>query len=264
MANAEAGQLAMLIGTGRKSFIFTLKGGESLQTHQGIIAHDHLIGRRWGEPVESHLGHTFSFVQPTLRDLLLDTERRSQIVFPKDIGYILLRLSIRPGLRVLEAGTGSGALTCALAWSVGTSGHVATVDRRPDMQELAARNLTRLGLRDRVELIQHDVEENALELNTPHQALFLDLPDPQQALDNMLPNLEAGSPIGAILPTANQVSALLEELQKRAFADVDVCEILLRFYKTVPPRLRPSDRMVAHTGYLVFGRYMLPATEPAA
>ena len=88
------------------------------QSHQGIIHHNDLIGHPWGTTVESHLGREFGCF-PTLRDILLLIARRSQIISPKDIGYILLRLSAGPGTRILEAGTGSGALTTALAWTVG-------------------------------------------------------------------------------------------------------------------------------------------------
>lgn len=252
MTTAAEGDLVMLVAEDRKQFIFSLRSGEQFQTHHGILEHDDLIGRDWGSQVQSHMGRPFYLLEPSLRDLLLLIKRRSQIIFPKDIGYILLRLSVGPGKRILEAGTGSGALTLALAWAVGPEGRVLSVDRRPDMQRLARANLTQAGLADRVDFIQGDIED-PLDLYEV-DGVFLDLPDPHVALEPALRPLRQGGTFGAIVPTANQMSELLASMESHGFTDIDVCEILLRFYKTVPARLRPADRMVAHTGLLAFGR----------
>jgi tRNA (adenine57-N1/adenine58-N1)-methyltransferase len=254
---AAAGDLAMVVGEDRKQFLFSLRAGAQFQSHHGILAHDDLIGRPWGSRVETHLEHTFVLLEPSLRDLLLLIKRRSQIIFPKDLGYILLRLSVGPGRRVLEAGTGSGALTMALAWMVGDHGRVISVDRRPDMQRLARENLEQAGLAQRVDMVEADLAD-VPPVSPPVDALFLDVPNTEMLLAAALRHLRPGGSFGAILPTANQVQDLLRELETHRMTDVDACEILLRFYKTVPARLRPADRMVAHTGYLVFGR----ATEP--
>jgi tRNA (adenine57-N1/adenine58-N1)-methyltransferase catalytic subunit len=252
MKLAKAGELAMLATLQGKQFIFKLEADASFQSHRGVIQHNDLIGHPWGTDVQSHLGHEFHFFRPTLRDILLLINRRSQIIFPKDIGYILLRLSVGPGARVLEAGTGSGALTTALAWAVGPTGQVVSYDRRADMQDLARRNLAQADLLDRVTLAQGEVEDgfDAKDMD----AVFYDLPAPHLYLDQARACMVNGGVLGAILPTANQVSALLAELHAQKFTNIDVCEILLRFYKDVPERLRPADRMVAHTGYLVFAR----------
>jgi tRNA (adenine57-N1/adenine58-N1)-methyltransferase len=257
---SKAGDLAMLVGRDHKHFILRLEPEAELQTHRGVIRHNDAIGKLWGSLVESHLGSRFYLVEPSLHDLLLNLRRSSQIMYPKDIGYVLLRLSIGPGKTVVEAGTGSGGLTTALAWAVGSQGRVISYDRRQDMQDLAARNLRRLGLEDRVEFRLGDVSQGFGEVQA--DALFLDLPTPQAVLPHVPTALRSGGSFGAILPTANQVAALLEALQRQAFAFVEVCEILLRFYKIVPQRLRPTDRMVAHTGYLVFARPVITPMEP--
>jgi tRNA (adenine57-N1/adenine58-N1)-methyltransferase len=196
----------------------------------------------------------FTIFQPTLRDLLLHIRRQSQIIFPKDIGYIILRLSAGPGKRVLEVGTGSGALTTALAWMVGDSGQVTSYDRRKDMQDLARQNLARLGLEQRVNFILRDVEQG-LEPDQ-FQAAFTDVPNPERLLPMLKTVLDSGAVLGAILPTMNQVDRLLESAPDLGFMFPEVMEILMRSYKTTPGRLRPLDRMVAHTGYLVFFRHM--------
>ena len=260
MKQAQEGQIAMLILEGMK-FIFRLDPATELQTHEGIIYHRDLINVPWGSIVKSHLGKSFLFLEPTLRDILLHIQRKSQIIFPKDIGYILLRLSIGPGKKVIEAGTGSGALTTALAWAVGSSGKVFSYDKRMDMQDLAKKNLSRVGLDERVEFKLQDLSQGFDEEDA--DALFLDLPEPQKYLEVVYRALANGGTFGAILPTMNQVSELLEGLQDHQFGMIDVCEILLRFYKTVPQRLRPVDRMVAHTGYLVFARPLIKGYEEA-
>lgn len=257
MKITAAGDLVMLVGRDHRHFIVRLSPEAELQTHRGVLRHADLIGQPWGARVESHLGARFHLLEPSLHDLLLGIRRNSQIIFPKDIGYILLNLSVGPGKTVLEAGTGSGALTTALAWAVGPGGRVISYDRREDMQALARRNLERVGLQDRVTFRLRDIAEGFEE--TDVDALFLDLPRPEDYLPQTRAALRSGGSFGAILPTANQVSALLEALQRQAFAFVEVCELMLRFYKPVPERLRPTDRMVAHTGYLVFGR---PVLEP--
>lgn len=259
MAVSQSGDMAMLVAAGGKQFIVHLNPDQQLQTHRGVLRHEDLIGTQWGSSVRSHTGEEFLFLQPSLRDLLLHTKRRSQIVFPKEIGYILLRLSVGPGSRVLEAGTGSGALTTAFAWAVGERGKVYSYDRRADMLALAERNLARLGLKQRVELRETDIEAGFDQLQV--EAVFLDLPNAHRFLGQARNALIGGGTLGAILPTVNQVSRVLSELEGNQFGLPDVCEIMLRFYKPNAQRLRPTDRMVAHTGFLLFAR-ALQADNP--
>jgi tRNA (adenine57-N1/adenine58-N1)-methyltransferase len=256
---AQAGDVVMLVGREHRYFIFRLEPHADLQTHRGVVKHDALIGLPWGSLVESHLGSKFYLVEPALHDVLINTRRNSQIIFPKDIGYILVRLSVGPGKTVVEGGTGSGALTTALAWAVGPQGKVITYERREDMQELARRNLQRVALDDRVVFKLRDIAQGFDE--TDADALFLDLPNPEQFLRQVRAALHPGGAFGTILPTTNQVSALLEAMQQQSFAFVEVCELMLRFYKVVPQRLRPTDRMVAHTGYLIFARPVVAPLE---
>jgi tRNA (adenine57-N1/adenine58-N1)-methyltransferase len=171
-------------------------------------------------------------------------------------------MGIGPGVTVLEAGTGSGALTTALAWAVGPQGKVISYEVRPEMQNLARKNLERLGLDERVVMKLRNIEEGFDEVDV--DALFLDVQNAYDFLAQVRQALKPGGFFGAILPTTNQVERLLRAFYDHHFAFVEVCEILLRFYKPVSERLRPTDRMVAHTGYLCFARPMLlvgPAGE---
>ena len=255
--HTQPGDLAQLVSPSNKTFTVRLVPGGQLQTHRGVVDFDDLIGLPWGSEIFSHKGSPFFLLQPALGDLLREMKRATQIMYPKDIGYVLVAMGIGPGTTVLEAGTGSGALTTALAWAVGPQGHVTTYEIRPDTQRLAQKNLERLGLDDRVTFKLKDIAEGFDE--TGVDALFLDVQNSFDYIRQARDALKSGGFFGSILPTTNQVSRLLVALYQYDFAFVDVCEIILRFYKPVPERLRPTDRMVAHTGFLIFGRPMLPS-----
>jgi len=251
-STANSGSLAQLIGPREKHFFIRLHPGDQFQTHHGILNHDDLIGLPWGSKVLSHVGKPFILIQPSLHDLLLNTRRNTTIMYPKDIGFILLNMSIIPGATVVEAGSGSGAFTTALAFTVGETGYVISYEHRSEMQSLAEKNIKRLGLEKQVSFKLRDIKEGFDERGV--DALFLDLPNPWDYIPQVHKALKAGGHFGSLLPTSNQVIRLLDSLEVNPFALIEVCEILLRYYKPHPQKIRPEDRMVAHTGYLIFAR----------
>ncbi len=242
-----------------RTALFRLQPAGVYHSQYGIIRHDDLIGQPWGFQGQTHRGEVFYALPPSLEDLLRRTPRRTQILFPKDIGFLLLKMSIGPGTQVIEAGTGSGALTTALAFYVGDQGRVFSYERRPEMQALARKNLEALGLAHRVTFHLHDIAQGFRERDV--DALFLDVPTPEAYIPQARAALRPGGFFGALVPTTNQVTRLLEALDQHGFAMVEVCELLLRYYKPVPERLRPTDRMVAHTGYLIFARPVQTGAE---
>jgi tRNA (adenine57-N1/adenine58-N1)-methyltransferase len=258
--HTKAGDLVQLVDSRYKDHLVRLIPGDQLHTNQGLIHHNDLIGLSWGSRVETHTGRVFLLLQPALDKFLLDMPRSTQIVYPKDIGLILLKLGVGPGCEVLEAGSGSGALTCALASAVGQAGRVYSYDRQIEMQGQARENLEQLGLSDRVRFRQRDIatgfEESAVD------ALFLDLPDPEHYLSQAHRALKPGGFFGSILPTTNQVIRLIQALKVMGFDAVEVLESFVRSYKPMPNRFRPTDRMVAHTGFLVFARCLLTPDPP--
>jgi tRNA (adenine57-N1/adenine58-N1)-methyltransferase len=255
MTVAREGDLVLLISHDYKTYQVTLKAGANVHTHQGIVAHDDLIARPLGRKVRSHLGRAFLVMAPSTYDLIRNARRSTQIMFPKDIGYLLLRLDIYPGVRAIEAGTGSGGLTIALARAVQPGGQVYSYERRDDLQQVARNTLRELGLSPFVTFRVRDIAEGFEEQDV--DALFLDLRDPWAYLLQAHAALKGGGFFGAIVPTTNQVAHLLHELERNGFASLEVEELMLRPYKAIPGRLRPMDRMVAHTGYLVFARKVL-------
>ena len=251
-ACAQAGDIAQLISNTNKRFIFRLVVDGKFETHRGYLSHNDLIGKPWGSRVVTHMGSPYVLLQPSLADILVETKRNTQIMYPKDIGIILVTMDINPGKHVLEAGSGSGSFTTALASAVGPQGRVTSYESRQEFQYLAHKNLDRLGLADRVDFKLRDIAEGFDETNV--DAVFLDLPNPQDYIHQARQALKPGGYFGSILPTTNQVSLILIALRRENFAFIEVCEVLMRYYKAVADRLRPTDRMVAHTGYLIFAR----------
>ena len=257
---AREGDLVQLVGLSHKNFIFTLKAGEDFQSHRGVLKHDELIGKPWGSQVFSHMGAPFFLLQPSIGDIIVNLPRSTQILYPKDIGFILITMGIRPGQNVVEAGTGSGSMTIALATAVGAEGRVTSYEQRLDMQNLARKNLDRVGLASRVTFKLRDIQLGFDE--TDSDAFFLDVQNPYDYIEQVRNALKSGGFFCTLVPTFNQVERTLVALRKNKFAFIEVCEILLRYFKAEPARLRPTDRMVAHTGYLIFGRKIEPGIDP--
>jgi tRNA (adenine57-N1/adenine58-N1)-methyltransferase len=169
-------------------------------------------------------------------------------------------MGVGPGQTVLEAGTGSGSMTTALAHAVGPEGRVVSYEVKPDVQNLARKNLTRFGLESRVDFKLGDIQEGFDE--TDADAFFLDVPNAYDYTSQVRTALKPGGFLCCLIPTFNQVEKTLQALRQNRFAFIEVCELLLRYYKPEPSRLRPTDRMVAHTGFLVFARRIEPGEDP--
>jgi tRNA (adenine57-N1/adenine58-N1)-methyltransferase len=248
----KPGDLIQLVGLSHKSFIFSLVEGGEFQSHRGVIKHDDLIGKPWGIQIFSHNGSPFFLLQPSLPDILKSTKRATQIMYPKEIGYILIQLGVRPGTRIIEAGTGSGSFTTALAYAIGNTGNIYSYEAKEATQKIAIRSLEKLGLTSNIEFKVRDIREGFDE--TDVDAVFLDVANPYDYLVHVKKALKSGGYFASILPTMNQVTTLLTALRRNDFAFIDVCDISQRYYKTEPSRFRPTDRMIAHTGYLIFAR----------
>ena len=250
----------LLVTGGGKRHLLRLRAGRQFHSHLGQIKHDDLLNLPYGTTVYSHLGHALLLLEPSLDDRITRIKRNTQIIYPKDAAMIVQRLNLRAGSRVIEAGTGSGGLAIALAWSVAPSGRVYSYEVRDEHVRVARSNLEKMGLLPYVELHNASILEGFQQTNA--DALVLDLRTPWLFLEQVRAALRPGAFFAALVPTTNQVSALLHGLERSGFADIGVEEILVRKYKPVPDRLRPDDTMVGHTGFLISARPIVDATDP--
>ncbi len=256
----KVGDLVLLVSDRGKRHLLRLEPGRQFHSHLGSTRHDDLLDLPYGTTVHSHLGHALLLLEPSLDDRITRIKRNTQIIYPKDAAMIGQRLSLRAGSRVIEAGTGSGGLTIALAWAVAPGGRVYSYEIREEHVRVARRNLDQMGLLPYVELHHASIMDGFAQAGV--DALVLDLRTPWLFLEKAHAALRPGSFFAALVPTTNQVSRLLLELEKGGFADIVVEEILVRKYKPVPDRLRPDDSMVGHTGFLISARPVVDPSEP--
>ncbi len=240
----------------RKKYFLNLKlSGNTFSTQNGQIDLSSIVGIEYGSTVKSHLGHPYIVLPFNLHDFIMHKlNRLTQIVYPKDAAYILLKLDVKPGDIVVESGIGSGAMTCVFAQAVGKDGKVISYEKREEFIKNALSNLRKANLDENVIVKKRDISEGFDEENV--DAVFLDVREPWLYLNFAHKALKPGRMVGILVPTVNQVIETLKVIEN-SFIDVEVLEILLRKYKTVPERLRPEDRMPAHTAYLIFGRKVL-------
>ncbi|MCR4666603.1 MAG: tRNA (adenine-N1)-methyltransferase [Desulfovibrio sp.] len=246
------GSLYVLMTPKGRRYIRHLKEGEDWQSTDGILSADAIHSSDFGSILHTHVGTPILLQEATLADRLKGLKRQTQIIYDKDIAAICLTLGAGPGRTIVEAGCGSGGLTTALSFFCGPTGRVISHDAREEFVALARRNLTWAGLGENVTIHHHDVGEGFLAENA--DALFLDVRTPWTYLDHAINATKNGATFGFLLPTVDQVRQLLLAMETRPFANIEIYELLKRGWKPVADRLRPMDRMTAHTGFLIFAR----------
>ena len=249
-----AGDPILLIDRKQRVYLIWLQAGGVFDLRGGRVAYDDLIGQPEGIMVETSRGERLLAVRPTLADYVLAMPRGAQVIYPKDLALILLLADIYPGATVIEAGTGSGALTMALVRAVGPDGRVFSYEVREEFLRVAARNVRRyLGEAPTLVLRQHDVTTGIPD--APADRLVLDLPEPWRVLDPAIDALRPGGILLAYVPSTVQVQQAVETLRaSRAFALIETVEALMRPWHVEGQSVRPEHRMVAHTGFLITAR----------
>lgn len=248
----QYGDTVMFVGKDRRVFLRTIRTGEKLQTHLGQILLDDIIGLPYGTQARTNTGMGMYILPPSLDDVINELKRETQIIYPKDLGYIALKLGLREGMLVIEAGAGSGALTSVLALMVGESGHVYSYERKSKHLDRAIKNLRMLGLDHRVTFIEKDIAEGFEQADV--HAVFLDLHNPEAFLGRAREVLRGGGFLGVFVPTVNQMVTVLRELYHGAWYLLQAEELIMRPWITIPDRVRPNDEMIGHSGFLIFAR----------
>jgi tRNA (adenine57-N1/adenine58-N1)-methyltransferase len=253
-----AGDRVLLVDNRKRRHLVTLAVGGEFHTHAGIVRHDDIIGKPDGSTVRSSRNARLTAWRPTLSEYVLEMPRGAQVIYPKDIGPILVLADIFPGARVLESGVGSGALTTALLRAVGPTGQVTGYEIRDDFADRAVRNVHGfLGADVPLDVHVRDVYEGieARDLDR----IVLDLPEPWRAVKHATESLRPGGILLAYLPTILQVGRLREELAAAPFGAVETLEVLQRGWHVEGQSIRPDHRMVAHTGFLTVARLLAPS-----
>lgn len=248
----QYGELFILVTPRGKRILRRLEEGQDIHGNDGVIFASSLAKAEFGTEIMTEKGIPYRLMKPTLYDLVRGVKRQTQIIYPKDIGYICMRLGVGNGTRVIEAGSGSGSLTIALSWFSGEKGHVYTYEAREEFYKLCRRNLQWAGVGHNVTQYNRDIAQGFDQ--TDADALFLDVRTPWEYLDEVLRALRPGGAYAFLVPTVDQVSLLLKGMETRPFDAIEVEEVLVRGWKAIADRLRPNDRMVSHTGFLIFAR----------
>ena len=236
-----------------------LAPGKQFHTHRGVVAHDDLIGRPEGSTVTSSGGTVYLALRPLLSDFVLSMPRGATVVYPKDAAQIVALADIFPGARVVEAGAGSGALTCSLLRADGDSGAVTSYERRAEFAAVAERNVERFfGARHPSwELIVGDLA--ALDREGNVDRVVLDMLAPWELVEVAARALVPGGVICTYVATTTQLSRIVEALREHGgFTEPQSWESLIRSWHVDGLAVRPDHRMIGHTAFLVSARRLAP------
>jgi tRNA (adenine57-N1/adenine58-N1)-methyltransferase len=249
-----AGERILLIDAKDRRYLVRLREGATFHTHAGIVAHDDVIGREEGGVVEASTGRRFLVLRPTLSDVILKMPRGAQVIYPKDLGSILVSADVGPGMRVLEAGVGSGALSMTLLRAGAT---VVGYELRAEFADRARENVTAMLGEDvdyAIELrdVTQGIDERGLD------RILLDMPEPWAVVEHAAVALRPGGILLCYLPTINQTAQLRGALAQGPWGLAESAELLRRTWHIEARSVRPDHRMVAHTGFLTTARLLSP------
>ena len=256
------GEPCLLVDGKGRHYLLALRDGGEFHFHGGKLDHAEIVGAVEGTALHSSAGQRLVPLRPRLADYILSMKRGPQVVYPKDIGPILVWADVAPGMTVLEAGTGSGALAMALARAVGPTGRVVSVERREDHARHGRKSVERYfgGVPGHLELRIGDVEEAVADVGPDR--LILDVPEPWHVVGPAGEHLAPGGVFCAYVPTVPQVQQLRDALRSaRRFIEIDTFEVLHREWSVEGRSVRPAHQMVGHTGFITVARRVMPLAE---
>jgi tRNA (adenine57-N1/adenine58-N1)-methyltransferase len=252
----EAGERALLLDSKGRRYLVRLHPGREFHFHGGWIPFSEMIGRPEGVVLTSSKGAVLQAFRPRLTDFVLKMPRGAQVVYPKDLAAILMHADVAPGSQVLEAGTGSGAMTLALVRAVGEAGRVVTYEMRDEHREKAVDNVeTFFGKQPATLDMRAGDLRDVVATGERFDRVILDMPEPWGVLDAVTEVLDPGGVVCGYLPTTIQVQTFVLDLRARGFQQVETFELLMRSWYVTDRSVRPDHRMVGHTGFVTVGRY---------
>ena len=245
------GDLVLIWIDRRRKRVVKAERGKTFGSDLGVLRLDEVIGKEYGDPVRLSTGAKAYLLKPTLEDVLYSFKRRTQVIYPKDIGMMLVKLGIRPGMKVLEGGSGSGFVTASLAW---LGAKVYTFEKRREHLSVALRNLRWANLIDRVIAVKGGIEEAPEVYGEGYfDAAVIDMGDPWRVVDHVWKALKPGSPAAFWLPTFNQLEKLKATLEGK-FLWQESLELWERRVKVEEGATRPEQLGVSFTGFWAFAR----------
>jgi len=239
----------------RRQWIAKVEPGR-FHTHRGYFELGELVGKEYGGLIQTSMGQKLAVFKPRALDIVESFDRPTQILYPKDIGYALFQLGIGNGDLVLEVGTGSGALTSALARSIAPDGRVFTYEMRPEFLRAAKTNVEKAGFNSLVTFHNQDPTEGFEERDA--DAVVVDLGDPWRMVKAAWNALIGGGMLAGFTPTINQLEKLAAALRDGGFVILEAVELMMREFKTETGKMRPETRMIGHTAYVTIARKLLP------
>jgi tRNA (adenine57-N1/adenine58-N1)-methyltransferase len=259
MTLIKDGDEILLYLDSKRTYMVKVEKDKKFHTHKGYIELGELIGKPYGVTILSSLNTSFYTLKPLIRDRVLKTDRRTQVLYPKDIGYILFQLGLSSGSRVVEAGTGSGALTMAIAEAIRPDGRVYSYEIIERHLNTAKANLRRSGLIKFVDLKLGDITNGIHEKDV--DAVILDMATPWVVVLHAWNALIGSGMFLSFSPTIEQVMKTVEKLRQYPFIEIETIELILRNITVAPNRTRPKTKMVGHSGYLTTARKVMETIE---
>lgn len=257
--------LIFLVLDNRRRWLVQVKPGESFHTHRGIIEFDELVGKPFGTIIFSkphkNQGYKFFVLKPLPSDYILHMSRKTQIIYPEDAGLILIYSGIGPGSIVIEAGAGSGALTCILGSYVRPNGHIYSYDVREKSLKRAQKNIEKANLQEVVTIQQGDIVSDDLN-HSNVDSIVLDMPQPWMAIERVKKYLKLSGTLVSFSPTIEQVKKTTFALRENDFFEIYTHELIKRTLQVKENATRPETRMIGHTGYITFGRKIKNEKNP--
>ncbi len=237
-----------------KKWLMKASKKQQFHTHVGVINHKDVIGKEYGSTIKTNKGKYIYLLEPTIHDYIMKSQRSTQIVYPKDLGYIAARTGLQSGQKVVEIGTGSGSLTTFLASIVKSRGHVYTFDVDPNFMETARKNIEKAGVAKFVTMEKLDIKSVKKVPITDADLVVVDLGDPWSVVPQARKMLKGSGAFVAICPTMNQLEKIATSLIENDFYDIECSEQIVRTIEAREGKTRHSFRSIGHTTYVAFAR----------